>query len=175
MDTTAPLVDQDSKNKKRARIIAAIFAVLLFFLILYPFWSYTFPPPEQSGILVSFGEVEIGGNDSEESSQQEQVVETPAEAQKDKQQSEIFQKNDPSEEASKTKKAEIKTKSATQLESPVTVKEKVVKSISEPSKQPSKEELAKQKAADEAKKLSSSKLKSNSETYSQKVKGTILQ
>lgn len=154
MDTTASLVHQGQKDKRRAKIAAALFALLLFFLILYPFWSYTFPPPGQEGILVSFGEIEIGGSDALNESQQEQEVETPDNANKEKQQSEVFQKNEKTPPKVDSKVAAIKTKSATEEVSEVVVKEKTTakKVVAESVVKPTEQEVAAQKAADEAKK-----------------------
>jgi len=66
-------ISLNSKDDRRARIAAFIFAIILLFLILYPFWSYTFPPPEKAGILVTFGEVEFAESDGAQQSQEDRI------------------------------------------------------------------------------------------------------
>ena len=69
MASATTSISRESTNKNRARIAAAIFSVFLFFFILYPFWSYTFPPPGQQGIIVSFGDSDEEGSENIASTQ----------------------------------------------------------------------------------------------------------
>ncbi len=154
MDAIAHTADQGESNKRKARIIAAIFAILLLFLILYPFWSYTFPPPGQEGILVSFGQVEVGGGDVQNQNQKEKLVETPSEAEEENKQSKVFKDQPDSPKKSKVQESAVKVKSATQERSEVVVKEKAAnlnKAIKSP-KKPSEKDLALEREAAEAKK-----------------------
>ncbi|WP_235291903.1 hypothetical protein [Portibacter lacus] len=140
----------NSKDDRRAKIAAFIFALILLFLILYPFWSYTFPPPEKAGILVSFGEIEMVGGDDVKESQQEEV-ETPDDGEKEKKQSEVFQeteKQTPKKSAPET--PVVVSKTAKQEVSEVVAKDEVSKKSVDAEK--AKEDLAAQKAAAEAKK-----------------------
>jgi len=139
----------NSKDDRKARIAAFIFAIFLLILILYPFWSYTFPPPEQEGILVSFGEINIQGGDEIKLSQKEEV-ESPDDGEKQKQSSPVLEKRE--KESSKAKETvnAVKSKITPTEESPVSIKEKqTAKSAKVPE---NKEDLAKKKAAAEAKK-----------------------
>ena len=63
---------EEQKDIRKKSRVAAILAILFWFLILgYPLFSYTFPLPEKPGILMSFGDLDGGGelavNDSQES------------------------------------------------------------------------------------------------------------
>ncbi|WP_235296868.1 hypothetical protein [Portibacter marinus] len=142
-------ISLNSKDDRRAKIAAFIFALILLFLILYPFWSYTFPPPEKEGILVAFGEVEVvGGNDEEDNQQTESnVVEDGEKVEK---KSEPLPENKPAEPKSQTKKEVVVSEVAKEKESEVVINEKVT------AKSPSAEDLKKEeeakRAAEEARK-----------------------
>lgn len=153
MENPAFSITSHERDKRKAKIVAAIFSVILFFFILYPFWSYPFPPPGQEGILVAFGEVEFGGSDSNSDSQNEEAVSDPDDAENPEKQSEVFQEN------AKPSKPEnnsptINTKSATQEKSEVVLKDKKSKqsNTAEAVKQPTEQEIAELQEAEEARK-----------------------
>ena len=70
--------DPRAEVKKKSRI-AAILGILFWFLLLgYPLLSYTFPLPEKMGIVMSFGELEGGGDQlSELASSNSETKNTP--------------------------------------------------------------------------------------------------
>jgi outer membrane biosynthesis protein TonB len=114
MMDTAP----NSKDERKARIVAFIFAVLLLFLILYPFWSYTFPPPEQEGILVSFGALEQSGS-SEDAELENQEVANPSEQEKEQIEEAKSPPEQKLEKESNPKQNAVETKVVSEEESPV--------------------------------------------------------
>lgn len=80
----------DGRKKEQDRRVGVVLSiaihVILFALFLYPIFSYQDPPPELEGVLVSFGEPNIGsGNDRPATQNQERVEKsTPPEAQQPK-------------------------------------------------------------------------------------------
>ncbi len=151
MDTSL-IVEHEVKDKRKAQNAAFIFAILLIFLILYPFWSYPFPPPGQEGVLISFGELDAGGNSDNEDSQKEEVAE-PNNRNNDIQQSEKLEKNDQESKAPDKTVSKITSKSVTTEKSDVVVnvKEKK-KEVSEKPNIPNKESTSQQKESDDANK-----------------------
>lgn len=150
MDNTTYISQEQSPEEKKARIAAMIFAILLIGFVLYPFWSYPFPPPSQEGILVSFGEVKVSGNSDAIESQSEEV-EKPDDGEKTKVASQVFRESKPSEKAKVKPKSAIKTKAITQEKSEVAVQKEVPQNI------PSEAEKK------EAKKISEAELKKAAE------------
>lgn len=54
--------DEKDKSTRKKAMVAALVALLLWFLLLiYPVFSYTFPLPEKPGILLNFGDTNGGG------------------------------------------------------------------------------------------------------------------
>jgi outer membrane biosynthesis protein TonB len=118
MMDTAPY----SKDERKARIVAFIFAVLLLFLILYPFWSYTFPPPEQEGILVSFGALEQAGS-SEDVELENQQVANPSEQELEQIKEAKSPPDQKLEKESNPKQTTVETKVVSEEKSPVVKKQ----------------------------------------------------
>ena len=53
------------KDRRKARIYTAIIMLLFFLVLIFaPLFSYQNPPPGQQGLLVSFGEVNTGGQEA---------------------------------------------------------------------------------------------------------------
>ncbi len=154
MENAAFSITSHEVDKRKAKIVAAIFSVILLFFILYPFWSYPFPPPAQEGILVAFGDIEIGGNDINPNSQNEEAVLDPDDADNEEKQSEVFQENSKPSPQPERNAPEINTKSVTQEVSDVVIKEEKEKksNTSEAVKQPTEKELAELQKAEEARK-----------------------
>lgn len=75
MNIAARYRELEEHNKKRARIAAAIFALLMILILIFPFFSYLNPPPEQEGIMIAFGDPNAGGG-YEEPTPPEVVEET---------------------------------------------------------------------------------------------------
>lgn len=62
MDTT---LHQEEENKKKGLIASVIFHAVLVLLCIMPFLTFPTPPPGQAGVLVSFGEPEVGQGEEE--------------------------------------------------------------------------------------------------------------
>lgn len=54
------LIEQEENNKKRGIIGSFIYTVIVLIILLFPILSYEFPIPGQEGILISFGEQNVG-------------------------------------------------------------------------------------------------------------------
>jgi TolA protein len=153
---------KEEENKKRGLIISVIFHVLILVLLFLPLLSYPDPPPGQEGILVSFGQPNIGQGDSRPDTQQDEVVEpkppseevqktevppqasTPVETQK-----EVVTAKEPSEVS--FKKQEEDKKKAEESERK-RVEENNRKAAEEAERQRKADEAAKQAELDKAKK-----------------------
>ena len=154
MESTVHFITPEEKNERRAKVMAFIFALFLIFLMLYPFWSYTFPPPGQEGVLITFGQLEAGSNDIANDVQGEQLVEEPNIEEHKETSAEEKLRTAPPVEKLRSETVNVKSKTPTQEKSDVVVQEKAIqseKSAIKPNK-PSAEELASQKAAEDAKK-----------------------
>jgi len=71
--------EKDQSTRRKA-MVAALLALLLWLIILiYPVFSYTFPLPEKPGILLSFGELDGGGEQAAaiKSSEESTATEAP--------------------------------------------------------------------------------------------------
>jgi TonB family protein len=152
----------EEENRKRGLIFSIIFHALILILLFLPFLSYPDPPPGQEGILVSFGQPNIGQGDSRPDTQQEEVVEpkppseevqktepppqaaTPVETQK-----EVVTSKDPSEVS--FKKQEEDKKKAEDAERK-RIEDSNRKAAEEAEKQRQAEAAAKQAELDKAKK-----------------------
>jgi outer membrane biosynthesis protein TonB len=64
----------ERENKRRAAIRSAIINVVILILAFLPFLTFPVPPPGEQGILVSFGNVDMGQGDDRPDTQQEEVV-----------------------------------------------------------------------------------------------------
>jgi len=56
---------QEEENKKKGLIASTIFHAVLVLLCIMPFLTFPTPPPGQAGVLVSFGEPEVGQGEEE--------------------------------------------------------------------------------------------------------------
>lgn len=61
MDTSLSPTEQ--KNRTTGKIVSAVIHIILVALLFLNFFTYPDPPPGQEGVLVSFGEPELGMND----------------------------------------------------------------------------------------------------------------
>ncbi|MEM6965549.1 MAG: cell envelope integrity protein TolA [Bacteroidota bacterium] len=57
------LSPSEERNRKIGRVISTIVHIILIALLFFNFFTYPDPPPGQEGVLVSFGEPELGMND----------------------------------------------------------------------------------------------------------------
>ncbi len=55
--------EREKRSKRFLYISIAVHALILLLLILVPLFHYTFPPPGKEGVLVSFGQPDIGQGD----------------------------------------------------------------------------------------------------------------
>ena len=78
-------------NESKAKVLSGIIMLLLFLIIIIPLIPYTFPPPEKQGVLITFGDPDVGSGDLADVSGAEQneldnpnsaSPETPSEANK---------------------------------------------------------------------------------------------
>lgn len=75
MSTIADIHLQDEeRNKQKGRIFAAIAGALIIVMLLIPLFSKLNPPPGQEGILISFGEPDVGDG-TEQPYTDEEIVE----------------------------------------------------------------------------------------------------
>ncbi len=73
MDTA---LHQEEQNKRRGMITSALVHLILLILILLPLLTFPDPPPGQAGVLVSFGEPNVGQGEEEPApAKQPEVVE----------------------------------------------------------------------------------------------------
>ena len=94
------------KDRRKARIYTGIIMSLFFLLLIfYPFFSYQNPPPGQEGLLVSFGDIEVGQGDDAPAK-----AETPKESKPktSKKETKPESKPEPKREKTKVAKAEPK-------------------------------------------------------------------
>lgn len=78
------LSPSEEKNRNIGRVVSTIVHILLIALLFFNFFTYPDPPPGQEGVLVSFGEPELGMNDDPadaggEVAEQPEVVEETVE------------------------------------------------------------------------------------------------
>ncbi len=70
--------EKEKEDKKRGMWFSIGYALLLVLILFLPILSYTYPPPGQEGILVSFGMPEVGdGDDLPDTQQEEETEPTP--------------------------------------------------------------------------------------------------
>ena len=70
--------EKEKEDKKRGMWFSIGYALLLVLILFIPILSYTYPPPGQEGILVSFGMPEVGdGDDLPDTQQEEETEPTP--------------------------------------------------------------------------------------------------
>ena len=77
MDITVSRNEQE--NKKKGMVVSIILHILLLLLIILPFIRFPIPPPGQSGILVSLGQIDQGEGDDLPDTQNEVVEEVTEE------------------------------------------------------------------------------------------------
>lgn len=63
----------EEQNKRKGLIVSLVFHALIIILLLLPLLKYPDPPPGQEGILVSFGQPNIGKGDDRPDTQQEKI------------------------------------------------------------------------------------------------------
>ena len=68
----------EKEDKKKGMFFSIGYAITLLLILLLPILSYTYPPPGQEGVLVSFGMPEVGqGDDMPDTQPDEEVEPTP--------------------------------------------------------------------------------------------------
>lgn len=65
------------QNRRRGQVVSTIIHVLVLLLILLPLLQYPEPPPGQEGVLISFGEPDVGQGEDNPIVQNETPVEQP--------------------------------------------------------------------------------------------------
>jgi hypothetical protein len=64
------------KDKKKGFVWSVLLHLALLFIAFLPFMTYPVPPPGQEGVLVSFGEAELGEGEDLPSNQSQENIET---------------------------------------------------------------------------------------------------
>lgn len=126
-------LEGENENKKAGMLISIIVHLLLLLLLFVPFFNHAIIPPGQMGILVQFGVVDAGDEDSQESMASDQEITQETEA-------------STSEEPQEEPREEVATAKTAEESAP----EDVV--LDPQSDVPSQEEIEQQKAAEEARK-----------------------
>lgn len=72
-------VELEKNNKKKGLIVSLIFHSIVIALLLLPFLTIQNPPPGQDGILVSFGQPDVGQGDIQPIAENPEVVSEPIE------------------------------------------------------------------------------------------------
>ncbi len=171
------LEQNEKENKRKAFITSSIFQVIIIILLLLPFLTFPTPPPGQEGILVSFGQPDVGEGDDRPDTQNEikevetaeaappEVVEEPAveetveeaappepdvvnEDPKDSQKEEVLTTEDPAEVALK-KKLEEEAKEKADAERKRRIAEEEAKRKADAEAKRIADAEAKKKAAEE--------------------------
>jgi outer membrane biosynthesis protein TonB len=155
---------KEEENRKKGLIISVIFHALLVLILFLPLLKYPDPPPGQEGILVSFGQPNMGQGDSRPDTQQEEVVEPkpPSEVEKPTEvksepkptppvetQKEVVTVNDPNEVAIRKKEEEKKRQEDAEKRK---VEDDRRKAAEEAERQRKADEAAKQAELEKAKK-----------------------
>jgi outer membrane biosynthesis protein TonB len=75
---------KEEANRRKGIAISVVFHALILLVLFLPLLKYPDPPPGQEGILVSFGQPDVGKGDDRPDTQQEEKVEPkpPSEAEK---------------------------------------------------------------------------------------------
>jgi outer membrane biosynthesis protein TonB len=126
-------LEGENENKKAGMLISIIVHLLLLLLLFVPLFNHNIIPPGQMGILVQFGVVDAGDEESPESMASDQEITQETESSSSEE-----PKNEPQEEVATTKTAEEKAPEDVVLDPQSDV--------------PSQEEIERQKAAEEARK-----------------------
>lgn len=120
---------KEEENKRRGIAISVVFHALILLILFLPLLKYPDPPPGQEGILVSFGQPDMGKGDDRPDTQQEEEVEPkpPSETEKPVEpqpvskptppvetQKEVVTTNDPNEVAIRKREEERKRQEETE-------------------------------------------------------------
>ncbi len=71
-------MEQHETDKQRSKIKSGVIHLSIIALMLFPFLKFPTPPPGQQGVMVSFGEPDIGmGNDRPVSQDEDPEINTP--------------------------------------------------------------------------------------------------
>ncbi len=124
----------ENENKKAGMLISIIVHLLLLLLLFVPFFTQEFIPPGQKGILIQFGIIDSGSDEGPESMMADEEI---------TQETETSGNNDPEDQPQE----DVATAKSVD-ESP---QEEVV--VDENSDVPTKEELEKQKAIEDARRI----------------------
>ena len=65
------MTDIQEKDKQRSRIVSGVIHLGIVILLIMPFLTFPTPPPGQEGVMVSFGEPDIGQGDDRPVTQQD--------------------------------------------------------------------------------------------------------
>jgi predicted nucleic acid-binding Zn ribbon protein len=68
---TLEITPEEQKNRRRSMLISVGIHLLILILAILPFLKYPDPPPGQEGVLISFGEPDVGQGDDRPDVQQE--------------------------------------------------------------------------------------------------------
>lgn len=155
-------LQHEKDNKRKGVIVSILFHVLIIILILLPLLKYPDPPPGQQGVLVSFGEPDMGQGDSRPDTQQEEYVEPepPAETEMaepemeavtepiEAEQPEVVTQEDPSEVAFRKQEEERKKREEAEKKAEAERK----KAIEEAERKKKEAEEARKKKLEDSKK-----------------------
>ncbi|MFK7807669.1 MAG: hypothetical protein AB8F74_07730 [Saprospiraceae bacterium] len=165
MDTT---LHQEEENKKKGLVASIVLHAVLVILCILPLLTFPTPPPGQAGVLVSFGEPDVGQGEEEPGPAQiaevipEEVEEPQAEEELDEREVE-----EPKEEPNEPKKKKNKKLNTDDNSKEIALKkkkekEKRIKDAAEKKKQDAARE-AKRKADAEAKRKADAEAKKKAE------------
>lgn len=161
MDTT---LHQEEENKKKGLVTSILFHAVLVILCILPLLTFPTPPPGQAGVLVSFGEPEVGQGEEEPGPAKvdevvpEEVEEPPVEEELDER--EVEEPKEPKKEESKKLNTDDNSKEiALQKKKD---REKKIKEAAEKKKRDAARE-AKRKADAEAKRKADAEAKKKAE------------
>jgi len=90
----------EEQTDRRSSIISLILFLLLLIGLIVPIFSYTIPPPEEEGILISFGEPDVGSGQDAPEVQSTNPTQTKSEAAKTEQK--VESKEKPQEQPKET-------------------------------------------------------------------------
>ncbi len=142
------------ENRKKAKVGAIIWLILLMMILIFPFMTIPDPPPEQEGIVVNLGMIDIGDGDQNAPMAEATTASEPTEVEPIESQPEEKPEPDPKPEPQKEEKK--KPKKETKKPEPVKVKDtkKVItdnsKELALQKKKAAEAEAARKKAAEKA-------------------------
>jgi outer membrane biosynthesis protein TonB len=115
---------KEERDKRLSAIVSLLLHLLLFFILLLPFLRFPVPPPGQEGILVTFGEEDKGGNNSSQTNDTSEELNSTKPTKTEEQKETAKSKTD----------ADLKATAISEEESPVKANKEVKKETKSPEK-----------------------------------------